>query len=459
MNLSQRLASILVVALAASGCSSSSEEETTPLTSMVDTVSCDFVRSLVPLYATFRPAPGVDGITFYALESHATPGAPKDDEVKVKEAQLRHVLGTPCADATCEAARAKLAASKEESRTGWEYSDADVAPGGATNALGFAIVTRGGEHTLVDTVDELQPFVTPLGSPAEAQAWAWLKGVPATCDTAQNARRAGGGYELRKVYYTCNGFQRARTQVEVIVRVATDGTITESAPRELSRESVEGCGPVAGRKPAALEAGRADGAGTVATYLAELARLEAAAVLAFDELASELERFGAPRELVERARRAREEEAEHAQCMRMHASRAGGEVAEARSTPHRYVSLFELARHNAVEGCVRETFGALVAMHQAERAADPWFREDMGKIAREEVSHAAWSHDVDAWLATRLSAEERACVEAEKRAAFAALVQESEAATVDGGTVIGLPDVETTRALVTGLGALVFAAA
>ncbi|NIS36796.1 MAG: ferritin-like domain-containing protein, partial [Actinobacteria bacterium] len=32
---------------------------------------------------------------------------------------------------------------------------------------------------------------------------------------------------------------------------------------------------------------------------------------------------------------------------------------------------YEIALENAVEGCVRETFGALVGAHQALRASDP----------------------------------------------------------------------------------------
>ena len=62
-------------------------------------------------------------------------------------------------------------------------------------------------------------------------------------------------------------------------------------------------------------------------------------------------------------------------------------VARTRSrAPRRPV---EIARENAEEGCVRETFGALLAAHQAAYACDPEVREVMTRIAGDELRHAA----------------------------------------------------------------------
>jgi hypothetical protein len=55
-----------------------------------------------------------------------------------------------------------------------------------------------------------------------------------------------------------------------------------------------------------------------------------------------------------------------------------------------------------VEGCVRETYGALVAMHQAETAGDSDVRALMTDIAQDEMNHAALAWRIDAWAATKL---------------------------------------------------------
>ena len=47
-----------------------------------------------------------------------------------------------------------------------------------------------------------------------------------------------------------------------------------------------------------------------------------------------------------------------------------------------------VAIENAVEGCVRETFGALIASWQAEHARDPGIKRLMRSIARDETRHA-----------------------------------------------------------------------
>ena len=47
-----------------------------------------------------------------------------------------------------------------------------------------------------------------------------------------------------------------------------------------------------------------------------------------------------------------------------------------------------IAIENAVEGCVRESFGALLATWQAKTAGDARVRAAMKRIARDETRHA-----------------------------------------------------------------------
>jgi hypothetical protein len=77
-----------------------------------------------------------------------------------------------------------------------------------------------------------------------------------------------------------------------------------------------------------------------------------------------------------------------------------------------------------VEGCVRETFGALVATWQAREARDPEIRLAMGAIARDEQRHAALAFRVAAWASSRLDRNDAHRVERARRRALCELRSE-----------------------------------
>jgi hypothetical protein len=173
-------------------------------------------------------------------------------------------------------------------------------------------------------------------------------------------------------------------------------------------------GACAGRRPAGLARSKRRG-------FAEQARLEAASVHAFARLACELEENGAPRGLIRSARRARRDEIRHARTM---SRLAGIGVPNPRVAPFAKRSLVRVARENAIEGCVRETFGALLATWQAERADDPAVRRAMRTIAKDETRHAALSWRVAAWADRKLDAKQRARVRAARDRAVRELERE-----------------------------------
>jgi hypothetical protein len=113
-------------------------------------------------------------------------------------------------------------------------------------------------------------------------------------------------------------------------------------------------------------------------------------------------------------------------------------------------ALVEMAIENAVEGCVRETFGALVATYQAETAADPNLRAAMGKIAADETTHAGLAWRVAAWIDQRLTAAERARVAEARREAIEALQREAAVASLSREVrrFTGFPDPATAETLV-----------
>jgi hypothetical protein len=194
-----------------------------------------------------------------------------------------------------------------------------------------------------------------------------------------------------------------------------------------------------GRRPAGLRAFTPRGGTPMARHLARAAYLEAASVPAFERLARELEAHGAPEGLRRRALRAAADEVRHAAKVTELASREGAQarvprprVRPPRASAGSLRSLEAVARENAVEGCVHETFAAAVALAQAARAVDPRVRAAMKGIAADEVRHAALAWAVARWAEARLPPGAKRRVEAARRRAARALVEGGERGRADG---------------------------
>jgi rubrerythrin len=195
------------------------------------------------------------------------------------------------------------------------------------------------------------------------------------------------------------------------------------------------------------------GEGRVGDYLARAAYLEAASIDAFEELAARLAAHGAPRRLRQAAARAAADERRHASVTAALARSFGAEPLVPR--PHRATraTLESLATENAVEGCVRELMGALVAAHQAAHATDPRIARAMRRIARDEARHAALAWAIDAWATPHLSAAARARVRAAQLEAFEDLRREASRPVLpDVAAVAGMPDAGRAARLVTAFG-------
>jgi rubrerythrin len=157
-------------------------------------------------------------------------------------------------------------------------------------------------------------------------------------------------------------------------------------------------------------------------WLAATAHSEAASVVAFLAMADELATHGAPDDLVRRAWAAAADEVEHARAMTRLAHARGVGVRPPRFDAIEVRDLTTIAIENAVEGCVRETWAALEAAHQARHAADPGLRRVMVCIAADETRHAELSHDLDGWIRTRLDDEAVGRVDAAKARAVRGLL-------------------------------------
>jgi hypothetical protein len=112
--------------------------------------------------------------------------------------------------------------------------------------------------------------------------------------------------------------------------------------------------------------------------------------------------------LARAARQSARDEIRHAAQMTSLARRYGASpVAPRVAAPQRRRPALEIAQENAVEGCVRETFGALLAWQQATSAQDPVFARVLRGIAADETRHAALAWEVAAFIEPKLSARER----------------------------------------------------
>lgn len=154
------------------------------------------------------------------------------------------------------------------------------------------------------------------------------------------------------------------------------------------------------------DAPQGTGRNAIGAWLGRAASAEAGSVHSFHRLVRELERFGAPAELIDRAKGAMRDEVAHARMMTRLAGDWGGRAQAIEVAPVEERSLFELALENATEGCSKETFAALIALHQAEHAQERGIADCMRHIAEDEMRHGQLAWDLHAWFLARLSREE-----------------------------------------------------
>lgn len=358
-------------------------------------------------YTSLTLAPSIDG--FEVLTSSYASGAPTVTSV----ATLGQLCRTAKDAAKC---RASVNVSKQApaSGRGWYPEGRGQVPG----PVHYAVATRGDEVFVVEDQAALAKAVAPIESPEEAVALARLTSGPNVVCNRPNVTVKGTSYVVKSVSASaCGGVS------EALLTITQAGELSTSS--RMLKESESGCAE--GRRPVGLEESGAAWLMSLRAHFEEIAYMEAAAVLAFDDLIAQLTHLHAPADLLARVRVARRDEVRHARVARRLVTRFGGVYrapTRSRRACHE-VSRFELARENATEGCVREAMGALVAAHQAAHAKDALVRRSFARIAEEELAHAELSWDLDAWLLAGLSAPQRTEVERARQDALAALLATS----------------------------------
>lgn len=186
---------------------------------------------------------------------------------------------------------------------------------------------------------------------------------------------------------------KANQGPNVLCSTRSDGSLTHV--------SCGGCG--VGRPPSGFVAIEVDAPTEEGAWLARMAQLEAASVETFHALHDDLALHGAPDSLLRLVRIAADDEVRHAALARAQAERRGAFVPDVDVHVTRGRSLEQLALENAREGCIEETFGAVIARIQADRATDPALRTMLDSIAHDELGHAVLSWRIAEWLDARIA--------------------------------------------------------
>jgi hypothetical protein len=355
--------------------------------------------------ATYDPLAGVTPATpVDYMELRETFGVTTNPPTVVSKS------GTVCATATDPATcNTKLAAVSNPG--GWQ-----LAPSGGLSPTitEYLVYTRGDEVGTITSFDALATFLAPIDDVHDAALL--VSQNPTThftivCGPNSGGAVAGGFEVVAETGDTCG---KGTHLDEDLVSVSSSGDVTVRQSVVI-QQGDPNC--VSGRRPEGLVPAARKCDDPVGAFFAECAHLEAASVLAFERLARELRAHGAPARLVRAADRSRLDEIRHAKVTTALARRYGAEP-EAVVVEDRGVrTLFEIALENAVEGCVRETYGALVAMHQTKHAKDARVAAAMRRIARDETHHAALAWDIAEWIEPRLTPDERKRMAAARAAA------------------------------------------
>ncbi len=271
------------------------------------------------------------------------------------------------------------------------------------------------------------------GGPGCADLWYWPCGLPpgVTFDhslTRDECKKACGNTPDQQKYWGC-------------------ALYPSSGGGDDKGLAVECYTCVAGRRPEGYQDSIV--LQTISGWLANAAHLERVSIDAFQILRRELEHHGAPIELIDGTRQAQADEIRHTSVMSTLAVREGATLRHATVDHGPIRELVDIAIENAVEGCIRETYGALLAGWQAKHAKRGEIRRTMKHIYRDETSHAELAWSIHAWIMMRLTVDERLLVEkamCDTVKELAALAEFPVAIDLVNG--LGLPSPAAARRLV-----------
>lgn len=349
--------------------------------------------------------------------------------------------GTPCSTASNpETCRAQLEALTATS--GFRSFCAEVC------TAYYLATTRGDEVSALTSLEALKSFLGTIDTAQEAALLAFAEGYSVSCSQLERGAVKANADGTFNVVATQGFACGANTKVtQFVLEVSPTGQVHEKESDVIERGS-KNC--AIGRRPVGL---RSEGAvachDALGRHFAISAHLEAASIQAFLRLREELRLHGADIALQDAALLSALEEVMHTDLSARLALQHGAAPERPRVDELPLRPLFEVARDNAVEGCVRETYGALVAHYQAVHASDAQVRKAMARIAEDETRHAELSWAIDRWAREQLSAADREALRQEQRRAAEALREEVAApVSPELASEAGLPPPQVAVSLV-----------
>ncbi len=407
------------------------ESAAPPELAVEERVTCDESAGFPVSAVRLQPALPVD---YLALRSSGgMPGQGSADDWMLGDFQVLSQHGVPCVGAP-----PKTACKAQVSRHPVLPANAQCLQVCREISV---VTTNGAEVRRWATPGELRELLVPIDTVDEALLLVHAERYSISCESdSTQVRRIPAGYEVfaTRLISDC----APMVTMGYWLRVTSAGEVQQLAEKELSRS--DAC---VGRRPSGLlEPARAEG-DAVCAFLSECAYLEAASVISFERLARALKQLGAPQALVTAALEAQADEVRHAHTVAALARGRGAEVCAAEVSEEPLPELEQLALENAVEGCVRETYGAMVGALQAGRAEEYALRAAMGPIAEDELRHAALAHRVHVWAMVRLTPEARARVRLAMARAITELVNEPREAPGRAHRQLGLPSAPEAQAM------------
>src|SRR6218665_147845 len=303
--------------------------------------------------------------------------------------------GTACATAS-DTAACQTALDKLKSTQGFHYSCESLC------SAYYLATTRGDEVTAHASLEALKSFLGPIDTAQEAALLAFGQGLNVGCEKleygAVKSNPDGTFNVIGTAGHTCGP---GTNLYQVVLAVTPAGTLTE-LNRTVLQKGDPNC--AIGRRPdGLLAAGGVDCDNVLGQHFAQAAHLEAASIQAFLRLHEELALHGADESLRDAALASAVDEVMHTDVSTRLARRFGATPPRPQVETRPPRPLFEVALENIVEGCTRETYGALVAHYQALHARDAEIRGVMERIAEDETRHAELSWAIDRWAHERLS--------------------------------------------------------
>ena len=182
----------------------------------------------------------------------------------------------------------------------------------------------------------------------------------------------------------------------------------------------------------------------LATHFARQAQEEALSVFSFAELYQTVQAHNAPSSLLQRCVQALREEQMHTQMAISLCTKHGGDVptisVPSQSTPN----LFALTLHNALVGCIQESWAALLEQYQAMHGTA--HHHIQNRIAQDELAHAQLAWDIHAFLMSLLGTQEQEIIRTSMRKLLASK-DISYMPSFPNSEILGIPSKETQQQL------------